>query len=35
MDTVHEPVPEHAPDQPAKVDPDAGEAVNVTVVPEM
>jgi hypothetical protein len=33
--TVNEqaPVPEHAPPQPAKVDPEAGIAVNVTLVP--
>ena len=33
MITTHVPVPEHAPDQPPKVDPDAGVAVNVTLVP--
>jgi hypothetical protein len=27
------PVPEHAPDQPKKIDPDEGAAVNVTLVP--
>ena len=27
------PVPEQAPDQPAKVDPEAGEALRVTAVP--
>jgi hypothetical protein len=31
--TVHEPVPEHAPDQPRKVEPVAGVSVNVTDVP--
>jgi len=32
--TVHAPVPEQpAPDQPAKLDPDPGVAVNVTTVP--
>ena len=30
IDTVHAPVPEQAPLQPAKVDPEAGVAVNVT-----
>ncbi len=30
--TVHLPVPEHAPDHPAKADPEAGEAVSVTLV---
>ena len=30
--TVHDPVPEQFPDQPVKVDPDAGVAVRVTVV---
>jgi hypothetical protein len=29
--TVHIPVPEHAPDQPAKVDPPWGDAVSVTL----
>jgi hypothetical protein len=29
--TVQVPVPEHAPDQPVKVDPLSGEAVKVTV----
>ena len=29
---MHLPVPEHAPDHPAKADPEAGEAVSVTVV---
>jgi hypothetical protein len=33
MVTVHVPVPAQAPDQPAKVEPAAGEAVRVTVVP--
>jgi hypothetical protein len=33
MPTVHTPVPEHAPDQPAKPEPVAAVAVNVTVVP--
>jgi LEA14-like dessication related protein len=28
-------VPEHAPDQPENVEPEAGEAVRVTVVPEV
>ena len=27
--TMHAPIPEHAPDQPEKVEPDAGEAVRV------
>jgi hypothetical protein len=31
--TVHEPVPVHAPDQPANEDPDAGVAVRATLVP--
>jgi hypothetical protein len=31
--TVHVPVPEHAPDQPVKVDPVPGVAVRVTDVP--
>jgi hypothetical protein len=30
--TVHAPVPEHAPPQPTKVVPVAGQGVNVTVV---
>jgi hypothetical protein len=30
---AHEPVPEHAPDQPAKVDPALGVAVSVTATP--
>ena len=34
IDTTHDPVPVHAPDQPAKVEPAAGAAVNVTEVPE-
>ncbi len=29
----HSPVPEHAPDQPVNVDPDAGTAVRVTPIP--
>ena len=34
IDTVHVlPDPEHAPDQPANTDPDAGVSVNVTAVP--
>jgi hypothetical protein len=33
MLTVHVPVPAQPPDQPLKLDPDAGEAVNVTMVP--
>ena len=28
-------MPEHAPDQPSKVDPDTGVAVSVTTVPEL
>jgi len=33
--TVHVPVPEHPPpDQPAKLEPAADDAVNVTCVPE-
>jgi hypothetical protein len=32
--TTHELIPEHAPDQPVNVDPDAGVAVRVTLVPE-
>jgi hypothetical protein len=31
--TVQLPVPEHAPDHPAKVDPEPGEALSVTTVP--
>jgi hypothetical protein len=32
--TVHVPVPEHPPpDQPLNIEPDAGDAVNVTAVP--
>jgi hypothetical protein len=31
--TVQPPVPEHAPDHPANVDPAAGVAVSVTTVP--
>ena len=34
IDTVQVPVPEQAPDQPAKVEPDAAVAVRVTLVPE-
>jgi len=34
IDTTHEPVPVHAPDHPANVDPRATLAVNVTEVPE-
>ena len=33
--TVHVPVPEQPPDQPVKVDPEAGAAVSVTGVPEL
>jgi hypothetical protein len=33
--TVHVLVPEHAPDQPEKVDPLVAEAVRVTDVPEL
>jgi hypothetical protein len=33
--TTHELIPEHAPDHPVKVDPDAGVAVRVTLVPEL
>ena len=33
MLTTHAPVPVHAPDQPANVDPTDGVAVRVTVVP--
>ena len=29
---THVPVPAHAPDQPVKDDPDAGDAVSVTIV---
>ena len=35
IDTTHEPVPLHAPDHPAKVDPRAALAVNVTDVVEV
>jgi len=34
MLTVQVPVPEQTPDQPEKVEPEAGEAVKVTEVPE-
>ena len=34
MVTLQEPLPEHAPPQPAKLDPDAAAAVRVTTVPE-
>jgi hypothetical protein len=34
IDTTHEPVPIHAPDHPAKVDPRATLAVKVTEAPE-
>ncbi len=34
IDTTHEPVPVHAPDHPANVEPAAGAAVNVTDVPD-
>jgi hypothetical protein len=34
MLTVQLPVPEQAPDQPAKVAPVAGAAVSVTLVPD-
>ncbi len=34
MLTVQEPVPEQAPEKPAKVEPVAAEAVRVTTVPE-
>ena len=33
MVTWQEPVPEHAPLQPEKVEPEAGTAVRVTMVP--
>ena len=33
MATLQVPVPEQAPLQPAKVEPPAGEAVSVTLVP--
>ena len=33
--TTQSPVPEHAPDQPAKADPDERVAVNVTDVPSV
>ena len=35
MATTHVPVPVHAPDQPANVEPTAAAAVNVTVVPNV
>lgn len=35
IETVQRPVPEHARDQPVKVDPAAALAVRVTLVPEM
>ena len=35
MVTWQLPVPEQAPDQPANVEPDAAEAVNVTTVPDV
>lgn len=34
MFTTQEPVPEHAPLQPVKTDPDAGPAVRLTELPE-
>ncbi len=34
IDTTHEPVPVHAPDQPAKVEPRPGLGVSVTDVPD-
>jgi hypothetical protein len=33
MASLQTPLPEQAPDQPAKRDPEAGAAVNVTAVP--
>jgi hypothetical protein len=33
METVHEPTPEHPPDQPVKFNPVDGAAVSVTAVP--
>jgi len=33
MVTLQAPVPEHAPDHPAKVDPELGEAVSETICP--
>mgnify|MGYP007103403757 CR=1 FL=1 len=35
IETEQEPVPLHAPDQPAKAEPDAALAVSVTVVPDV
>ncbi len=35
IEIVQAPVPEQAPDQPAKVEPEAGLAVKVTEVPEV
>ena len=35
METTHEPEPVQAPDHPAKVDPLAAFAVNVTEVPDL
>ena len=35
IDTTHEPVPVHAPDQPMNVDPRAALAVNVIDVPDV
>jgi hypothetical protein len=32
--TTHELIPAHAPDQPVKVEPEAGVALRVTLVPE-
>jgi len=33
--TLHDPVPEQAPDQPVKVEPEDGEAMRVIWVPEV
>ena len=33
IETVQDPIPAHAPDQPVKLEPEAGVAVSVTVVP--